>query len=141
MPRTLSAGVVIRPASNWPAGSRIIQERRRVVVSGADDEGDLVFLLQIVEFFGELGKLVERANRVRAEGEIPDLVFIGVLLQRRVQRLTETPIPAEAAYRPFAGSSFGITWRSNTPHGLSSSPAIVGLSWPPQQISPATNVP
>ena len=71
------------------ARAREIQQRRRIVVSRADDEGDLIFLLKVVEFFGQLGKLVERAYFACAERQIPDLVFVGVLLQRFVERLKE----------------------------------------------------
>jgi hypothetical protein len=46
----------------WSAG--IVEQRRRVEVAGADNEGDLVFLLQIVELFGEIGKLVKRTDRI-----------------------------------------------------------------------------
>ena len=69
-----------------PAGAREIQKRQCVIVPGADDEGNLVPLLKIVEFYGQCGKPVERANGVRSEREIPDLEFVCVLLKRLVER-------------------------------------------------------
>src|ERR1700687_2225617 len=72
-----------------PASSREIQERRRVIVPGADDKRNLIFFLQIIELFGKLGKLIERANSVRAERKIPNLKRVRVLLKRFVQRLEE----------------------------------------------------
>ena len=69
-----------------PADAREIQKRRRSIVPGANDEGNLVSLLQIVEFFGQLGKLIERANGVRSEREIPNLEFVCVLLKCLIER-------------------------------------------------------
>ena len=48
------------------ARARKIQEWRRFIVPRTDDERNLVLLLQIVEFFGKRGKVIERANCVSA---------------------------------------------------------------------------
>src|ERR1035438_3937162 len=66
--------------------SREIEERWRVVVPGANNKRNTVFLLQIVELQSEGGEFVERAYGVRAKGEVPDLVAIGVLLDRKSTR-------------------------------------------------------
>ena len=74
--RRNATGVELRP------GPRVIKEWRRCVVARADDERNLIFLLQIVEFLCQHRKFIKRANSIGAERQVPHLEFIGVLLQR-----------------------------------------------------------
>ena len=46
----------------------IVQQGRGLVVAGADHEGNVVAFLQVVQFLGEFGELVERADFVGAQG-------------------------------------------------------------------------
>ena len=100
-----------------PAGARKVQQWRRVVVARADDKRDLIFLLQVVELFGEFRELVQRTDLVRAQREIPDLVVVGVLL-RDSSSEERNSCSNSGSVLPFAGSPFGMTCRSKTPHGL-----------------------
>ena len=97
------------PGLHLAAASRKIQKRRRVIVPSTDDERDLVALLQIVEFFGKLGKLY-RASKPRpflARDSRPCICSRAAEVPRPV--IAEIPDSISGSVSPFAGSSFGIT--------------------------------
>ena len=108
MPRTLSAGVVIRPASQLPAGAREIQKRRRIVVPGADNEGDLIFFLKVVEFFGELQKTRRASKQCLCRAKDSRLCTCWRAASGLFQRHKELGFQKGSVF-PFAGSSLGMT--------------------------------
>src|SRR5690348_9495755 len=77
------------PRLQLPGCARIVQQRRRVVVAGADDKRNLVSLLQVVELFRKFREFVERTDLIRPERQIPDLIGVGVLLQGSLERSKE----------------------------------------------------
>ena len=95
------------PSLQLPAGARKIQQRRRIVVPGADDERDLDISPADCRALRRASK-TRRASKPRpfpARDSRPCTCWRAASGLRRARR--GTPAPTAAACLPFAGSSFG----------------------------------